>query len=103
MATVKAGTRFASAVSDAQVMVIKAPAGEVELTCGGVAMLASGETAPEGVQLDASDSGELLIGKRYVDAAETYEILCTKAGKGTLALDGAALDVKQAKQLPSSD
>lgn len=103
MATVKSGARFTSAVSDVQVMAIKAPAGEVELTCGGVPMLAAGETAPEGVQLDGGDAGEALIGKRYVDAEEQYELLCTKGGKGTLVLNGTPLEIKQAKQLPSSD
>ena len=34
--SLKAGGRFKSAVCDTQVMVIKAPAGEFELACGGV-------------------------------------------------------------------
>lgn len=99
----KAGTRLTSAVSDVQVMAIKIPAGEYEITCGGVPMLAPGDSAPDGVSADAGDGGETLMGKRYVDEAETVEFLCTKAGKGSLALDGKPLDVKQAKQLPSSD
>jgi len=99
----KAGGRFKSAVSDVQVMVIKAPAGEHALGCGGVPMLGGTETAPEGVQIDAGDSGETLIGKRYVNEDESLELLCTKGGKGTLSLNGTALEVKQAKQLPSSD
>ena len=96
----KAGARFKSAVSDAQVMAIKVPAGEYDLRCGGVAMVAPTATveasAPQG-------EGELLMGKRYVDEAETVEFLCTKAGAGALSLDGTPLAVKQAKQLPSSD
>ena len=43
------------------------------------------------------------MGKRYVDPDEKFELLCTKPGKGSLVLDGTPLDVKQAKQLPSSD
>lgn len=97
----KAGGRFKSATSDAQVMVIKAPAGEFELSCGGAPMVVVG--APEtGVQAPA-DAGETLIGKRYVNHDESLELLCTKGGKGTLELDGVALAIKQAKQLPSSD
>mgnify|MGYP001597537317 CR=1 FL=1 len=99
----KAGARFKSAVSDAQVMIVKAPAGEFELGCGGIAMLGGTATAPEGVALQAGDAGEVLIGKRYVNADESLEMLCTKGGKGTLSLDGKALEIKQAKQLPSSD
>jgi len=104
MATVlKAGARFKSAVCDAQVMVVKAPAGEHELRCGGADMLAGAATAPEGLSLDPALAGGTLIGKRYVNEDESLELLCTKGGKGTLSLDGTALDVKQAKQLPSSD
>jgi hypothetical protein len=102
-AILKAGARFKSAVSDAQVMIVKAPAGEFELGCGGVAMVGGTAPLPEGAALAAGDAGEVLIGKRYVNADETLEMLCTKGGKGTLSLDGAALEIKQAKQLPSSD
>lgn len=98
----KAGTRLKSAVSDVQVMAIKIPAGEYEITCGGVPMVDAKDDTPE-ASIDAGDSGEVLMGKRYVDEAETVEFLCTKAGAGSLALDGTPLEVKQAKQLPSSD
>lgn len=98
----KAGARFKSAVCDTQVMVIKAPAGEFELSCGGAPMIAP--TAAAGAAtLSAAHAGETLIGKRYVNADESVELLCTKGGKGSLALNGTPLDVKQAKQLPSSD
>ena len=53
--------------------------------------------------LDPAQAGGTLIGKRYVNADESIEILCTKGGKGSLMLDGVPLEVKQAKQLPSSD
>ncbi len=99
----KAGARFKSAVCDAQVMVIKAPPGEHSLACGGAAMLAAAATAPADATLDPALAGETLIGKRYVNADESLELLCTKGGKGTLVLDGTPLEIKQAKQLPSSD
>jgi hypothetical protein len=44
-----------------------------------------------------------LTGKRYVDDAGTVELLCVKAGKGSLSLGGVALVLKEAKPLPSSD
>jgi hypothetical protein len=97
----KAGGRFKSAVCDTQVMVIKAPQGEFALACGGADMVAP-NAAGEGA-LDPTLTGETLIGKRYVNADETLELLCTKGGKGTLTLDGTPLEIKQAKQLPSSD
>lgn len=96
----KAGSRLQSAVSDAQIMAIKIPAGEYELCCGGVPMVAVGGEVSGG---EPQDDGETLMGKRYVDADETVEFLCTKAGAGALSLDGTPLEVKQAKQLPSSD
>ncbi|WP_029890528.1 hypothetical protein [Polycyclovorans algicola] len=101
-AALKAGGRFKSAVCDAQVMVIKAPAGEFELGCGGQAMIGPAE-ATSGAAPDPALAGGTLVGKRYVNEDESLELLCTKGGAGTLTLDGTALDVKQAKQLPSSD
>ncbi|HEY0975507.1 MAG TPA: hypothetical protein VGE57_13515 [Solimonas sp.] len=97
----KAGSRFKSAVSDAQLMVVKAPAGEHDLQIGGVDVVAP--TAAGGGAIDAADAGEVLIGKRYVNADESLELLCTKGGKGTIVFNGTALEIKQAKQLPSSD
>lgn len=102
MATaLKAGARFKSAVCDTQVMVIKAPAGEHALQCGGADVIAP--TATGSGTLDAALSSETLIGKRYVNADESVELLCTKGGQGSLVLNGTAMEVKQAKQLPSSD
>lgn len=99
----KAGARFKSTVCDTQVMVVKAPAGEFELSCGGAEVVGAAAAAPAGATLDPALSGGTLIGKRYVNADESLELLCTKGGKGTLSLDGTALEIKQAKQLPSSD
>ena len=99
--TLKAGSRYKSAVSDVQVMVVKAPAGEYALRCGGAEMLAANAA---GAEVSAAKiDGETLIGKRYVNADESLELLCTKGGKGALSLGAEALDIKQAKQLPSSD
>jgi hypothetical protein len=102
MATLKAGARFKSAVCDTQIMVIKAPAGDFDLRCGDAGMLAPTAAAPAGATL-AAGGAETLIGKRYVNADESVELLCTKGGKGALSLNGTPLEVKQAKQLPSSD
>jgi hypothetical protein len=104
MATaLKAGTRFRSAVCDTQVMVIKAPAGEFDLHCGGAPMLAASEASAPDVVLDPDFAAGTLIGKRYVNADESVELLCIKGGNGSLALNGAPTEIKQAKQLPSSD
>jgi hypothetical protein len=99
----KAGARLKSSVCDTQVMVVKAPAGEHDLRCGGAPMLGAAVTASGTANLDPAHAGGTLIGKRYVNADESIELLCTKGGKGALALDDMPLAIKEAKQLPSSD
>lgn len=94
----KPGTRLKSAVCATEVVVIKCVGGTIE--CGGAPMAedATGDGSP------ASDfAAGSIMGKRYVDAAGTVELLCVKPGAGTLALDGAALILKEAKPLPASD
>jgi hypothetical protein len=53
--------------------------------------------------MDATLTGGTQLGKRYADADDDIELLCVKPGTGTLTLNGDALDIKAAKQLPSSD
>ena len=103
MKTLKPGLRLRSAVCTTEVMVIRAPALEAVLSCGGVEMQGMTETAQPGATLDPAHAQGTLIGKRYVDAADRVELLCTRGGEGSLALDGVAMQVKQAKALPSSD
>lgn len=103
MKTLKAGTRIKSAVCDTEVMVTRAAATEVTVTCGGAEMIAMTEQRTVGGAVDPAHAGGSLVGKRYADAEDKFEFLCTKGGKGSLALNGQALAVKQAKALPSSD
>ena len=95
----KPGTRLKSAADDTEVMVIRSGNGTIE--CGGAPM---GEAKPaEPAPLDPNFAGGALMGKRYVDADGQYELLVVKAGKGSLAVDGVALSIKDAKPLPASD
>jgi hypothetical protein len=98
----RAGQQLVSAVDSTAVVVIKAPAQAGTLTCGGVAMAPVGEKVSGG-EPDPSLMGGTQIGKRYVDEADTFQVLCTKAGGGTLALDGKPLVIQAAKPLPASD
>ena len=98
----KAGDRLKSAVCQTQVMVIAAPAGDVELCCGGAPLLSLDAEAQGGAP-DPGHSGGTLIGKRYVSAAGGLELLCTRPGEGSLSVGAAPLAVKEAKALPSSD
>jgi hypothetical protein len=98
----RAGQQLVSAVDSTTVIVIRAPAGEGTLTCGGVAMASAGGPVAA-AEPDPSLMGGTQIGKRYVDEADTIQVLCTKAGDGTLALDGKPLVIQAAKPLPASD
>jgi len=51
----------------------------------------------------SGENSGTLVGKRYVDAGETMEFLCTRGGAGSVSVNGVPLLIKQAKQLPSSD
>ena len=103
MAELKPGTRLKSAVCATQVMVIAAPAGGANVTCGAAAMVAMDEDVAEGATPDPSAAQGTALGKRYVNEAGDLELLCTKPGAGSLAVDGALLVLKEAKALPSSD
>lgn len=103
MAVFKAGTRVRSAVCSTELMVVAAPKSEVDLTCGGVGVIEMGGQPPAGATLSPAASGGTQIGKRYVNEAGDLEVLCTKAGQGSLADRGVALTIKGAKPLPSSD
>jgi len=103
MAEIKAGTRLRSAVCATEVMVVAAPAGGATLTCGGAEMLPISAPPASGSQPAADAAGGTQLGKRYVNAAGDLEVLCTKPGAGSLGANGAALAIKEAKPLPSSD
>jgi hypothetical protein len=97
--TMKPGTKLKSAVDDTEVMVIKG--GDGTLTCGGAPMGDAKPATPG--EIDPAFAEGTKVGKRYVDEAGTIELLCVKAGKASLALDGVVLGIKDAKPLPSSD
>jgi hypothetical protein len=103
MAKMKTGTRIKSAVCATEAMVIAAPDGDIEVTCGGVAVIDIGADAPAGVEISADAANGTALGKRYVNEAGDLELLCTKPGDGSLGANGDLLVLKEAKPLPSSD
>jgi hypothetical protein len=90
-------------VCDTEVIVVRAAAHAVTLQCGGHPMAAVGADQAPDLALDPSFAAGSLIGKRFADPESGLELLVTKAGAGTLALDGVAIPLKEAKPLPSSD
>jgi hypothetical protein len=97
------GQKLHSAVCDAQLVVVRAPATEVAVGCGGFPLLDDGDAAAGEAALDASLGDGPLLGKRYADEELGLELLCTRPGQGALTVDGRLLLVKGAKPLPSSD
>jgi hypothetical protein len=100
----KVGQSLASTTDATVVVVVRVPAGDIRLTCGGADMLelkqASG--SPRTKPAAGHDAGTLL-GKRYETSDGSLELLCTKPGAGSLAANGQLLNVKVAKALPASD
>jgi hypothetical protein len=104
MATaVKTGARLRSAVCDTEVIVIRAQADELDLRCGGAPMLPEGASADTAAEPAAGFTEPTLLGKRYADADDTIELLCTKAGASTLSIGDTPLAVKGPRPLPASD
>ena len=97
----KSGARLKSAVCDGEVMIVKAPGGDLELTCGGVPMAASAPAERQSVHPDHAVG--IRIGKRYISEDGELEVLCVKAGDGALAANGQLLLQKDTRQLPKTD
>lgn len=95
----KPGSKLKSTVCDTEVMVIRGSGIVVE--CGGSPM--ADERPAERKAINSAFAEGTKIGKRYVDAAGTVELLCVKPGQGSLSIAGVALQLKDAKPLPSSD
>jgi hypothetical protein len=95
----KPGTKLKSAVCDTEVMVVRASDAIVE--CGGSPM--AEERPAERKPINPAFAEGTKIGKRYVDATGAVELLCVKAGQGSLSIAGVALKLKDAKPLPASD
>jgi hypothetical protein len=98
----KAGARLRSVTCATEVVVVHAE-GDGDLRCGGEPMVdfASDEKIDH-EPAPGFDEGTQ-IGKRYVDEASGLEVLCTKAGSGSLSLGEVLLTLRGAKPLPSSD
>ena len=103
MAQIKAGSRLKSAVCSAELMVIAAPDGDVDVQCGGAAMIEIGAEPPAGLTLDPMFADGVALGKRYTNKSGDLELLCTKPGESSLSVGGTPLTLKEAKPLPSSD
>ena len=99
----KPGMRLQSTVCRSEVIVVRTPTTDVDLRCGGAAMAPiDGGIEPYG-PVAASHARGTAIGKRYADSGSGLEVLCTRAGEGSLSLADEPIPAKAAKSLPSSD
>ena len=98
----KVGSRWRSATDTTEVVIVRAPGDAVDLRCGGHPMVPLGDEIADLAVEPGFDEGTQ-VGKRYADDDAGIEILCTKAGEGSLSLGEERLHLKGAKPLPSSD
>lgn len=103
MAALKMGARLKSTVCAGEIMVVMAPDAEIEMSCGGLAMVDAGESVIPSGDIHPDHAVGVAMGKRYIDEAETLEVLCVKSGDGSLAANGALLLQKDTKKLPKTD
>jgi hypothetical protein len=99
----KPGSRWRSAVCDAEIVIVKPPTAAVVLECGGHAVKPHSEPKAAGLAPAPDHAAGSQLGKRYVDEETSLEALCSKTGAGSLSVDGRPLALKEAKKLPSSD
>jgi hypothetical protein len=102
MVEVKPGIRFGSTTCETQVLVVRGGRAEIDLRCGGAPMVPVADAAVAGRPVAPFDQGTL-IGKRYGDDDVGVELLCTKAGEGSVSIGDKILVVRGAKPLPASD
>lgn len=96
------GSRWVSAVCSTEVIVVRLPAHDIELRCGGAAMTPSGTGQPSAAPAPDHARGTAM-GKRFADPESGLELLCVAPGDGSLSIDDEPLELKDAKPLPSSD
>ena len=102
---IKPGLRLRSQVCTTEVIVIRSPAEDIDLRCGGEPLVELRTEVAQGKPpITGLDTGTQL-GKRYTtdNANATLELLVTKPGDGTLSVGDVPLILKEAKPLPSSD
>ncbi len=103
MLSLTVGQRLKSTVCTTEIMVIVAPADEIELTCGGAPMTDGDVNNGEAASVHPDHAEGSTIGKRYVSQEGDVEMLCVKPGEGSLAVAGTPLKLKDAKKLPKTD
>jgi hypothetical protein len=69
------GKRLRSNAGATEIIVVRSPVSQVELSCGGQPMIANLATAAAAT---TSTDNDTVLGKRYIDTDTGLEVLCTK-------------------------
>jgi hypothetical protein len=96
------GARLVSTTCTTEVMVVRAADPNLVVECGGRPMAAKGDAIERVPPRNGFDTGTEL-GKRYGSADDRLELLCVKAGAGSLSVEDEILSIRSPKPLPSSD
>jgi hypothetical protein len=99
----KPGSRWKSAVCEAEFVIVRPPKNGGALTCGGAPVAPHGADAAARAPLSPDHAGGVTLGKRYADAESGLVVLASKGGQGALAFEGRPLAQQDAKKLPASD
>lgn len=89
---VRIGGRLRSAVSPVEVMVVRAPEGDLDVRCGGAPMFGPEHEPATAVSAGGSDGIAVVPGRRYRSDALGVEVLCTRAGVGPLTVGDVPLE-----------
>jgi len=100
----KPGMRLRSQVDGTEVIVVRSPADDLGVACGGQPMIDVAAKPEPGLAPAAEPAEGTQLGKRYTLATDAaIELLVTKPGQYGLSIDGTPLGLKEAKPLPASD
>ncbi|MDZ4370013.1 MAG: hypothetical protein U1C74_01145 [Phenylobacterium sp.] len=88
---------------DAEFVVVRPAKSPVSLECGGQPLIPHAEARDPAAVPSADHAAGSAAGKRYADPETGLEALCSKAGAGSLSVDGRPIGAQEAKKLPSSD
>jgi hypothetical protein len=102
MTVLSVGSRLRSQVDNTELIVVRAPAEDVDLRIGGHPAVPVG-TEPRPGLVGEPTPEPAKLGKRYTRDADDIEILITKVGGSSVSIGEVLLHVKDAKPLPSSD
>ena len=95
--------RLFGAACETELIVVQAPREPINLMIGGHEPLSDAKSRKPGLSVATPADAAPGLGKRYVDANGSLEVLCTKAAAGAITVDAVVCTVQDAKPLPASD